>query len=386
MKIITKRMELIKPSATVAVSDKARDLMRKGKDIINLGGGEPDFDTPRHIIEAGIKAVNEGKTHYVSSLGIPEFRSSISKKLKNENGLSYNPDEIIVSPGAKFSLYAAITALIDKGDEVIIFDPSWVSYEPIVQLAGGIPVCISLKRENNFFICKETILEKITPNSRIILLNTPNNPTGRVLTISELSAIAEVAKEKDLLVVSDEIYEKIVYDGNKHVSIGTLEDMINRTIVINGFSKAYAMTGWRLGYVAAKANFTKQILKVQQHGVTCAASFAQYAGIAALEGSQEIVNEMVSMYKTRRDIITEGLNSLPGVICDSPEGAFYSFPNISGTGMSSMEFSDLLLANAGVAVTPGVAFGQSGEGYIRLSFANSTELIEKAIIKIQKLF
>jgi len=386
VKIITKKMELIKPSATVAVSDKARDLMRKGKDIINLGGGEPDFDTPRHIIEAGIKAINEGKTHYVSSLGIPELRSLISKKLKNENGLSYDPDEIIVSPGAKFSLYAAITALIDKGDEVIIFDPSWVSYEPIVQLAGGISVHISLKRENNFLISKETILEKITPNSRMILLNTPNNPTGRILTISELSAIAEVAKEKDLLVVSDEIYEKIIYDGNKHVSIGTLEDMIDRTIVINGFSKAYAMTGWRLGYVAAKGNLTKQILKVQQHAVTCAASFAQYAGIAALEGSQKIVNEMVSMYKTRRDIITEGLNSLPGVVCDSPEGAFYSFPNISGTGMSSMEFSDLLLTNAGVAVTPGVAFGQSGEGHIRLSFANSTELIERAIIKIQKLF
>lgn len=379
-------MGLITPSATVAVSDKARELAREGKDIINLGGGEPDFTTPEHILEAGIKAMRDGQTHYVSSLGIPELRAAVSRKLNEEDGLAYTPDEIMVNPGAKLGLYAAIMALVDQGDEVLIFDPTYVSYDAIIRLAGGTPVHVPLDRGDNFTIRSEILSAKITPSSRMILLNCPNNPTGRILTMEELEVVAEVAEKHDLFVLSDEIYEKIAYDGNTPVSFGTLDGMLERTIVINGFSKAYAMTGWRLGYVAAKKVLMKEILKVQQHSVTCAAAFTQYAGVAALEGPQVVVEDMVSVYDTRRKIITDGLNSLSGVSCKAPEGTFYSFPDISGTGMSSMEFTNLLLTEAGVAVTPGIAFGECADGHVRLSFANSTKLIEDAITRMQKLF
>lgn len=378
-------MEEIRPSATVAVSDKARELAQEGKDIINLGGGEPDFDTPEHIIEAGIKAIKDGKTHYVSSLGIPELRTAVSRKLYVENGLTYTPDEIMVNPGAKLGLYAAIMALVDQGDEVLVFDPSWVSYDAIIRLAGGTPVHVPLDREDNFTIRSEVISENITSRSRIIILNSPNNPTGRILTLKELEVVAAAAEKHDLFVLSDEIYEKIAYDGNKPVSFGTVDGMLERTIVINGFSKAYAMTGWRLGYVAAKKPLMKELLKVQQHSVTCAAAFTQYAGVAALEGPQDVIEDMVSIYDNRRRIITDGLNSLPGVSCEAPEGAFYSFPDISGTGMSSMEFTNLLLTEAGVAVTPGIAFGECADGHVRLSFANSTKLIENAIARMNRL-
>ena len=379
------KMEEIRPSATVAVSDKARELAQEGKDIINLGGGEPDFDTPEHIIEAGIKAIKDGKTHYVSSLGIPELRTAVSRKLYVENGLTYTPDEIMVNPGAKLGLYAAIMALVDQGDEVLVFDPSWVSYDAIIRLAGGTPVHVPLDREDNFTIRSEVISENITSRSRIIILNSPNNPTGRILTLKELEVVAAAAEKHDLFVLSDEIYEKIAYDGNKPVSFGTVDGMLERTIVINGFSKAYAMTGWRLGYVAAKKPLMKELLKVQQHSVTCAAAFTQYAGVAALEGPQDVIEDMVSIYDNRRRIITDGLNSLPGVSCEAPEGAFYSFPDISGTGMSSMEFTNLLLTEAGVAVTPGIAFGECADGHVRLSFANSTKLIENAIARMNRL-
>lgn len=380
-----RKMEEIRPSATVAVSDKARELALEGRDIINLGGGEPDFDTPEHVTEAGIKAIKDGRTHYVSSLGIPELRTAVSRKLYVENGLTYTPDEIMVNPGAKLGLYAAIMALIDQGDEVLIFDPSWVSYDAIIRLAGGTPVHVPLDRGDNFTIRREVLSEKITPNSRMILINSPNNPTGRILTLKELEVVAAAAEQHDLFVLSDEIYEKIAYDGNKPVSFGTVDGMLERTIVINGFSKAYAMTGWRLGYVAAKKALMKELLKVQQHSVTCAAAFTQYAGVAALEGPQEVIEDMVSVYDTRRRIITDGLNSLPGVSCETPEGAFYSFPDISGTGMSSMEFTNLLLTEAGVAVTPGIAFGECADGHVRLSFANSTKLIENAIARMKTL-
>ncbi len=380
-----RKMEEIRPSATVAVSDKARELALEGRDIINLGGGEPDFDTPEHVTEAGIKAIKDGRTHYVSSLGIPELRTAVSRKLYVENGLTYTPDEIMVNPGAKLGLYAAIMALIDHGDEVLIFDPSWVSYDAIIRLAGGTPVHVPLDRGDNFTIRREVLSEKITPNSRMILINSPNNPTGRILTLKELEVVAAAAEQHDLFVLSDEIYEKIAYDGNKPVSFGTVDGMLERTIVINGFSKAYAMTGWRLGYVAAKKALMKELLKVQQHSVTCAAAFTQYAGVAALEGPQEVIEDMVSVYDTRRRIITDGLNSLPGVSCETPEGAFYSFPDISGTGMSSMEFTNLLLTEAGVAVTPGIAFGECADGHVRLSFANSTKLIENAIARMKTL-
>ena len=382
----SKRVVGVRPSATVAVSDKARTMAAQGLDVINLGGGDPDFDTPSHIVEAVLEAVREGHTHYVASSGVRGLRVAIADKLREENGLEFDPDaEIIITPGAKQALFATIMATVDEGDEVLILDPAWVSYVPCVRLASGVAVHVPLSAEDGFRVTDAKLRQKLTPRSKLLILNSPSNPTGRVFTREELETIATVALENDLLVLSDEIYEKILYDGHEHISIGSLPDMRDRTIVINGFSKAYAMTGWRLGYVAARGPLAKEILKVQQHSVTCASSFTQYAGIVALTGPQDAVSQMVEEYRKRRDIITAGLNSLPGVSCHQPEGAFYAFPDISATGMSSIESADMLLSKARVAVTPGAAFGDSGEGHVRLSFANSTQLVEKAIERMREV-
>lgn len=380
-----KRMSAVQPSATVMVSDKARAMAQDGIDVINLGGGDPDFATPAHIVEAAEDAIRKGHTHYVSSRGVKGLLEAIASKLRQDNGLEFDPaTEIVVSPGAKLALFAAIMALVDAGDEVLILDPFWVSYEPMVQLTNATPVRVPLNKNDNFRVTGEALRSHFTANSKMLIVNSPNNPTGRVLSREELQAIANFAIENDLLVISDEIYEKIVFDGRELISIGTFPGMEDRTIVINGFSKAYAMTGWRLGYSAARAPLTREILKVQQHAATCAAAFTEYAGIVALTAAQDVVAEMVEVYRQRRDIITAGLNSLPGISCRTIEGAFYAFPDISGTGVKSLDFADMLLEKAGVAVTPGVAFGTSGEGHVRLSFANSTELIEKAIERIGK--
>jgi len=374
----------VQPSATVMVSDRARAMARQGVDVINLGSGDPDFDTPSHIVEAALEAIRSGYTHYVSSAGIAELRTAIAKKLRKENGLDFDPDsEIIVTPGGKLALFAAVMATVDEGDEVLILDPAWVSYVPCVQLAGGVAVHVPLSKGDNFRVTEAGLRAKLTSRCKLLILNSPNNPTGRVLTPVELAAIANVALAHNLWVLSDEIYERILFDGRQHISVGSLPDMLDRTIIINGFSKTYAMTGWRLGYVAAKARLAQEILKIQQHSVTCAGSFTQYAGTAALTGPHHAVLHMVEEYRKRRDIITEGLNSLPGVSCHLPEGTFYAFPDILGTGMSSMEFADMLLSQAKVAVTPGIAFGKSGQGHVRLSFANSTQLIEAAIERMR---
>lgn len=381
---VSNRVTRIEPSATVVVSDRARAMAQQGLDVINLGGGDPDFDTPSHIVQAGLEAIRQGHTHYVSSLGLKALRMAIADKLQDENKLTFDPDsEIIVTPGAKLGLYAAIMAVVDDGDEVLIPDPFWVSYEACVRLAGGVPIRVTLRKEHGFSITDTELREKLTPRSKLLLLNSPNNPTGRVLLREELESIAEVVLDRDLWVLSDEIYEKIIYDGHRHISIGSLPGLLERTIVVNGFSKSHAMTGWRLGYVAAQEPLASQILKVQQHSVTCAGSFTQFAGLAALTGSQESVYQMVEEYRKRRDIIADGLNSLPGVSCHRPEGAFYAFPDISQIGMPSIEFAEMLLDKARVAVTPGIAFGDSGEGHVRLSFATSTELVKRAIERIR---
>ena len=383
---VSKRVVGVQPSATVVVSEKARAMAQEGWDVIDLGSGEPDFDTPPHIVDAALAAIWKGYTHYVSSRGVTGLREAIANKLREENNLAFDPaTEIIVTPGAKLGLFAALMAVVDDSDEVLILDPFWVSYEPCVQLAGGIPIRVPLSKEDGFRVSGTKLREKLTPRSKLLMINTPNNPTGRVLSREELETLAKIALENDMLVLSDEIYEKIVYEDHEHISIGSLPDMLDRTIVINGFSKSYAMTGWRLGYVAAKDPLIGEILKVQQHSVTCATSFTQYAGIKALTGPQDIVSEMVEVYGKRRDIMVDGLDSLPGVSCHRPDGAFYAFPDISGTGMSSLEFADTLLSKARVAVTPGIAFGDSGEGHVRLSFANSTKLIEKALKRMRKV-
>lgn len=369
----------VKESTTVAISDRARQLQQEGVNVVNLGGGDPDFDTPSHIQEAAINAIKDGFTHYVNSKGTPEIRKAIATKYKGESGLSYDANsEIIATASGKVALYVAFSALVEPGDEVILLEPAWVSYRPIVQLLGGTPVGVKLRFEDGYKVTKEAIQAKVTSKTKAILVNSPNNPTGRVLTAQEMKSIAEVAAENDLWVVTDDIYEKIAYDGRVNVCLAALPGMKERTLNVNGMSKAYAMTGWRLGYIAGPAPIMEEVLKVQQHLVTCAASFTQVAGTAALLGDQECVKNMVREYDRRRLEISAALNGIKGVNCPVPEGAFYFFPKVDYMGMDSMQVSEYLLNEAHVAVTPGIAFGEAGEGCIRLTFATSMENLKEA--------
>lgn len=376
----------IAPSGTVEVSDRVRELKRRGIEVIHFGSGDPDFDTPEHIKEALKEAIKDGFTHYVESRGISELREAISEKLLKDNSIHTDPEkEIIVTPGGKHAIFCAILTLINPGDEVIILDPSWVSYEPIVKIAGAIPIKIPLREENGFLIEKEALESKITKRSKIILINSPNNPTGRVLKEREVIAIAEVVQKYSLFIISDEIYEKIIFDGNKNISIASLPDMKEFTITVNGFSKAYAMTGWRLGYLAGPDKIVKEILKVHQHSATCAPSFVQKAGVAALKGPQDCVRKMCLEYERRRNILIEGLSKILGLKYVKPQGSFYIFPNISFTKLSSTEFARLLIDHAQIAVTPGISFGESFDSYIRISFTAKEEKINEALHRMQKL-
>jgi len=376
-----RRVTAIAPSPTIAVSDRARQLKAAGRDVIDLGGGDPDFPTPQHIVAAAADAMESGDTHYVASAGIPELRAAIVRKLQRENGLTYSADEIIVTPGGKPAIFAAMMTLIDRGDEVLILDPGWVSYAPEVIIAEGTPVGVPLAADDNYAITEERIRPYITPRTRALILCTPNNPTGRVATEAELATIARLAQEHDFYVFSDEIYEKLVYDGAVHRSIAALPGMWERTLTLNGFSKAYAMTGWRLGFLAAPRPIVDQILKIHSHSVTCATSFGQRGAIAALDGPQEIIKQMVVAYDRRRHLVADGLNAIPGVRCALPQGAFYALPDIRGTGLTSAECAEVLIAEGEVAVTPGNAFGEAGEGFIRLSFATSDAELTRAVAR-----
>lgn len=377
------RVKKLAPSPTLAVSDRARQLKAQGIDVIDLGGGDPDFITPQHIRDAAIAAMNAGDTHYVASEGVPALRKAIARKLRDDNGIEVDPmGGVIVTPGGKQALFEAALAFVEPGVDVLIPEPAWVSYGPMCELAGGTPVPVATSPEENWRITSQALAAAVTPRSRILLLNSPNNPTGRVLDDDELATIADFVHEHDLLVFSDEMYEKILYDGNTHTSIATLPGMAERTLIFNGLSKAYAMTGWRLGYVAGPREYLKEIAKVHSHSVTCATSFVQQAGVVALTGSQEFISEMVEAWDRRRKNLAAGLNAINGVHCPLVEGAFYAFVDIRGTGMSSSDASDRFLQEAHVAVTPGVAFGESGEGHVRLSFATSDELLEGAVERL----
>lgn len=375
----------LKGSSTVAISDRARSLQQQGVNVVNLGGGDPDFDTPRHIVDAGVEAIRGGQTHYVASQGIPAFRKAIAEKLSRENGLSYDPDrEIVATASGKLALYIALESLLDPRDEVLYLEPAWVSYRPLIELIGGCPVAVSLSPADNFAV-RSTLLErKISPRTKAILINSPNNPTGRVLGPEELQVIREVALKHDLWVVSDEIYEHLVYDGHRHVSIATLPEMRDRTVVVNGMSKAYAMTGWRIGYLAAPSVLSEQILKVQQHVVTCAASFGQIAATEALQGPQDCVKTMRQEYDKRRRRIAEALNSIPGVRCPLPEGAFYFFPEVDYRDYDSWQIAEYLISEAHVAVTPGQAFGEAARKNIRLTYATSMANLLEAVERMRR--
>ena len=374
------------PSPTLAVSDRARQLKAEGIDVVDLGGGDPDFITPEHIRQAAIEAMNSGDTHYVASSGTPALRKAIAAKLKHDNGIEVDPTKgVLVTPGGKAALYEAAMAFVEPGVDVMILEPAWVSYTPMVELAGGRSVHVGLDPDTNFTVTREALERHYTPESRIILINSPSNPTGHVMTDEELGIVADFARERDLLVFTDEIYEKIVFDGHRHTSIATLPGMAERTLTFNGLSKAYAMTGWRLGYVAGPTAFIDEIAKVQSHSVTCATSFAQAGGVAALEGPQEFIGEMVTAWDRRRRLITDGLNAVKGLRVPIIEGAFYAFVDARETGLDSVALADRILTEAHVAVVPGIAFGEAGEGHFRLSFATSDEALTTAVERITDL-
>jgi aspartate aminotransferase len=382
----TRRVRDLAPSPTIAVSDRARQLRAEGIDVIDLGGGDPDFITPEHIRAAATEAMNAGDTHYVASAGIPTLRKAIADKLRTDNGIEVDANGgVIVTPGGKQALFEAVLAFVESGVDVMIPEPAWVSYSPMVELAGGTAVPVPLDPDDNWRLTGDILAAAWTPASRILLINSPNNTTGRVLDDAELAAIATFVQERDLLIFSDEMYEKILYDGQRHTSIATLPGMAERTLVFNGLSKAYAMTGWRLGYVAGPRPYLQQIEKVHSHSVTCATSFVQKAGVVALSGPQEFIGEMVSAWDRRRRNLAERLNAVNGITCPLVEGAFYAFADIRGTGMTSTQAADLFLQEAHVAVTPGVAFGASGEGHVRLSFATSDDLLEAAADRIGRV-
>ena len=380
------RVQALQPSPTLAVSDRARALRQQGLDVVDLGGGDPDFPTPKHICAAAAEALARGETHYVAGAGIPALREAIARKLAVDNGIDVEPGGIIVTLGGKSALFSAILALAGPGDDILVFDPAWVSYEPITTVAGAGTVHVPLDPADNYRITREAIEVHLTPRTKLMIVNSPNNPTGRVLTTEEFEAITAVANEQDLLVFSDEIYEKILYDGHRHVSLASLPDMAERTLTFNGLSKAYAMTGWRLGYVAGSQALIKQIMKIHSHSVTCATSFAQYGGVAALEGPQDFIGTMVEAWDRRRKLIASGLSAIPGINCPIPEGAFYAFADVSGTGMNGQQVAKLLIDEAQVGVTPGDAFGDVSTNHIRLSFANSDELIQKAVERVAQVF
>jgi aspartate aminotransferase len=373
------RVRNLAGSATVSIMDKAKRLQAQGRSVIDLSGGEPDFPTAPHIVQAAVQAMESGFTHYVPSQGIPELRRAIASKLEIENGARFDPQkEILVTPGGKQAIFIAVQALLNPGDEVILFDPCWVSYAPCVQLAGAVPVYVTMSIPVNAPQLRADLARAMTPRTRLMIVNTPNNPTGLVWTEEWLQIVADAALTHDLWVLSDEIYEKIIYDGRQHLSMAARPNMAERTMIVNGLSKSHAMTGWRMGYIAGPERLIAEMLKVYQHSMTCATSFVQKAAVAALEGPTEYVGYMVNRYRVRRDNLVSCLNSIPGIHCESPQGAFYAFPNIAETGLTCAEFGERLLEAEGVAVTPGIAFGPNGEGHVRLSFANSDEMLAEA--------
>jgi aspartate aminotransferase len=380
------------PSPTLAITAKANQMKADGLDVLGFGAGEPDFDTPQHIKDAAIAALAQGYTKYTPSSGIPALKQAIIEKLARDNGLpGYTPAHIIVSCGGKHSLYNIFQVLCNEGDEVIIPAPYWVSYPEQVKLAQGVPVILQTADAAGFVPTIDQIREKITPRTKIFVLNSPSNPSGAMWTPDAIAALAELAVAHDFYVISDEIYEKVIYDDHPFVSIASLGDEIRqRTLTCNGMSKAYSMTGWRLGYVAAEAPIVAAMGKIQDQCTSNPTSIAQYAGVAALTGSQDFLHEWVAEFDTRRKIIAAGLNAIDGITCRMPEGAFYVFPNVSGlygkktpsgvTLQSGDDFTDYLLTEALVAVVPGSGFGTPD--YLRLSYATSLASIEKGIARI----
>ncbi len=376
--VLNKRVVGIKPSGI----RKFFDIAEQMDDVISLGVGEPDFPTPWHIRSEGIRSLENGKTRYTSNHGLITLREEIAKLNLRKYGVSYDPEkEILVTVGGSEAIDGAVRALVSPGDEVIIPQPSYVCYEPITVLAGGVPVIIETKAENEFRITPEELKAVITPKTKILILPYPCNPTGAVMRKNDLEAIAEVIKDTNIIVVSDEIYSELTFGGESHTSFASIDGMKERTVTVNGFSKAYSMTGWRMGYACGPAEILDQITKIHQFAIMCAPSTSQYAAIEALRNGDADIAAMVEEYDMRRRIIVDGFNSV-GLTCREPLGAFYAFPSIESTGMSSEEFCEKLLYSKKIAIVPGTAFGRGGEGFVRASYCYSVKHIKTAIERI----
>ncbi len=379
---ISTRAAQLSPSLTLSIDSKAKAMKLEGLDVCGFGAGEPDFDTPEHIKAAAIEALQSGFTKYTPSSGIPELRQAIADKLQADNGLEYRASQIVVSNGAKHSCYNAILATCQPGDEVIVPSPYWVSYPDMVKLAGAEPVIVPTTERNGWKLRAEDFENAMTPRTKMLILNSPGNPTGSVYTREELTALVEVAAEEDIVILSDEIYEKLVYDDAKHVSIASLsKEAYDLTITVNGFSKAYAMTGWRLGYMAAPEAIAKAVDSIQSHSTSNPCSFAQRGGLAALKGDQQPLSDMRDEFDMRRNYMFDRITKIPNISAVKPQGAFYILVNVSQLGLSSQNFADRLLSKANVAVIPGAAFGD--DRTVRLSYATSIDVIKKGLDRFQ---
>ena len=382
-------MERLGTETAFSVLAKAKALEARGRDIVHLEIGEPDFDTPEHIIEAGCRALRAGHTHYTPSAGIPELREAIAEDVSRSRGITVAPEQVVVTPGGKPIMFFVILALVESGDDVLLPNPAFPIYESMVNFAGGQPVFVPLRQEHGFRFDLDEFRANLSEKTKLVILNSPANPTGGVLTPEDIAGLADILRERpEIHVLSDEIYSRLLYDAS-FASIASEEGLgteDGRTTILDGFSKTYAMTGWRLGYGVMPVPLAEQVAKLQVNSNSCTAAATQYAGLEALTGPQDSVGEMLEEFRARRDLIVAGLNVLPGVECITPQGAFYAFPRITGTGRSADELADLLLDEVGVACLSGTAFGRHGEGHLRLSYANSRENIARALDRMGEVF
>ncbi len=380
--MVSRSVNSVAPSATISLLARENELRAQGKNIISFSLGEPDFDTPKNVLEYACNEMYLGKTHYTPSLGIQELREKIAEKYRKENNVSVNAKNIIVTP-TKFALYISYLTLLDPGDEILIPDPGWVSYVEMAHLVGARPVYYKLNEKNSFQIDEEEIKNKINKKTKAILINSPSNPTGSLFNMNSLKILRDIAIENDLVIISDEIYEKLVFEG-KHISIASLDGMLERTITVNGFSKSHAMTGLRAGYLIAPQELIKYMDNVQQHTLTCSPTFSQYAALKALDDNEDTI-KMVNEFKERRDLIYSGLSKISIFSVIKPNATFYIFPRFNYNGKNSMEMANILLENLNISVVPGIAFGPSGENHLRFSFSTSKENIIEGVERLQKL-
>lgn len=377
------RMQRLGTETAFEVLVRARALEAKGRDIVHLEIGEPDFDTPENVVDAGVDALRKGWTHYGPSAGLPALRDAIAAEVGRTRGISVTPEEVVVVPGGKPILFFTILALVGDGDEVIYPNPGFPIYESMIEFVGGVPIPIPIREERDFRLDVDELAAKITPRTRLIILNSPANPTGGVLTEQDIRDVAAAIGDANIMVLSDEIYSRLIFEGS-HFSPMSIPAFRERTILLDGFSKTYAMTGWRLGYGVMRPDLAAQVARLMTNSNSCTASFTQMAGVAALQGDQASVDRMCTAFRERRDLMVDGLNKIRGFRCLRPKGAFYVFPNIEGTGRTSQDLAGKLLEEAGVACLSGAAFGKYGEGYLRFSVANSPENIQKALDRIEQ--